>query len=145
MNQPIIKLSISLEQIKNLLLMLRNTRKTVLFLPYLFFFSLLIGCQSSKENSSNAMADGQVKIELNKLLGKWQSVSNPKTIIELTEERMYSYHGDLKLSDESLVVYQNCVSRCVPEGVAKMPCMVTDGKRAENWKLPIKKLIDNIL
>ncbi|MFK7980132.1 MAG: hypothetical protein AB8G86_09145 [Saprospiraceae bacterium] len=114
--------------------MLRNIRKTGLFLPYLLFFALFVGCQSQveTEKTDKAVADGEVKIEMNKLLGKWQSVNNPKTVIELTNDRMYAYHGDLKLSDESLVIYQNCVSRCVPEGVAQMPCMVTDGKRAEN-------------
>ena len=116
--------------------MLRNTRKTGLFLPYLLFFALLVGCQTQTETQSEtpskAAADGEVKIEMNKLLGKWQSVTNPKTVIELTDERMYSYYGDLKLSDESLVVYQNCISRCMPAGAAQMPCIVTDGKRAEN-------------
>ncbi|GEM_PF-3811145 len=112
--------------------MLRNTRKTALFLPYLLFFALLTGCQSSSEKATTETNDGTVKIEMNKLLGKWQSVTNPKNVIELTNERMFSYYDDLKLSDESLVVYQDCVSRCVPEGVTQMPCMVTDGKRAEN-------------
>ena len=116
--------------------MLRNTRKTVLFLPYLLFFALLVGCQTQSEKATDTVVatttDGTTKIEMNKLLGKWQSVTNPKNVIELTNERMYSYYDDLKLSDESLVVYQDCISRCVPEGVAQMPCMVTDGKRAEN-------------
>jgi len=127
-----IKLSLFHEQIKNLLPMLRNTRKTSLFLPYLLFFGLLIGCQTQNEKANAKATDGKVKIEMNKLLGKWQSVNNPKTIIELTNERMYSYYDDLKLSDESLIVYQNCIARCVPEGIAQMPCMVTDGKRAKN-------------
>ena len=109
--------------------MFRNTRKTGLFFPFLLVITLFFSCQQTTTESTE---EDQVKIDLAILLGKWQSVENPKTVIELTQTRMYSYYDGLKLADESLLIYHNCVSRCVPEGMTQMPCLVTDGKRAEN-------------
>ena len=111
--------------------MLRNTRKTSLFLPLALLIASLICCQTST-NSSKSEKDSLAKIEVNKLLGKWQSVNNPKNIIEMTKSRMFSYHGDLKLADESLTIYENCIAYCLRDGEAQMPCMVTDGKQAQN-------------
>ena len=109
--------------------MFRNFRRIKLFLPYLFLLTIFLSCQSSASESAK---DTVVKVDLEKLLGKWQSIENPKTVIELTERRMYSFYDGLKLADESLMIYHNCVSKCVPTGMQQMPCMVTDGKRAEN-------------
>ena len=108
--------------------MLRNTRKTIEFLSLCCLLVTFMSCQTATENANDKVA----KIEVNKLLGKWQSVTNPKNVIELTNDRMFSYYDGLKLADESLTVYDNCIARCIPEGVAKMPCMVTDGKQAQN-------------
>jgi len=121
--------------------MYRNTRKTRLILPFLLILTLLFSCQSNEVTSKE---DGTVKVDLEILLGKWQAVDNPKTVIELTQTRMYSYYDGLKLADESLMIYHNCVSKCVPEGMAQMPCLVTDGKRAENC-LEILELTDKKL
>ncbi len=121
--------------------MLRNTRKTGLFLPFLLLLTLILSCQS---NEVATKEDGVVKIDLEILLGKWQAVDNPKSVIELTQTRMYSYYDGLKLADESLMIYHNCVSKCVPKGMAQMPCLVTDGKRAENC-LEILELTDKKL
>lgn len=121
--------------------MLGNTRKTGLFLPFLLIFTLIISCQSNEVTSKG---DGIVKIDLDILIGKWQAIDNPKSMIELTQTRMYSYYDGLKLSDESLMIYHNCVSKCVPKGMEQMPCLVTDGKRAENC-LEILELTDKKL
>ena len=121
--------------------MTRNTRKTRPFLSLLLVATLFFSCQTNEPTSK---ADGAVKIDLDILLGKWQAVGNPKTVIELTQTRMYSYYDGLKLADESLMIYHNCVSKCVPEGMAQMPCLVTDGKRAENC-LEILELTDKKL
>jgi len=90
-----------------------------------------MGCQSTTDETPK-MADGKLEMEIDKLFGKWQSVTNPKNIIELTTDRMRSFHGDLKLANESLVIYHDCIARCVPEGATPMPCLVTDGKQANN-------------
>lgn len=108
--------------------MLRNTRKTGPFLLLLLSITLFLGCQSN----SSSTEKGKVILEVDKLLGKWQAVDNPKNVIELTKDRMYSFYDGLKLADESLMIYNDCVSKCLPEGMAAMPCLVTDGKRAEN-------------
>lgn len=121
--------------------MSRNTRKTGPFLALILFVTLFFSCQNSEVASKD---DGPVKIDLDILLGKWQAVDNPKTVIELTQTRMYSYYDGLKLSDESLMIYHNCVSKCLPEGMAQMPCLVTDGKRAENC-LKLLELTDKKL
>lgn len=109
--------------------MLGNTRKVSLFFSLNFF--LLIGCQTST-NHSTSFSTQETKIEIAKLMGTWQSISNPQNRIELTKDRMYSYYGELKLADEYLVVYDNCIARCLPKGVNQMPCIVTDGKQAQN-------------
>ena len=111
--------------------MLGNTRKTNQFLLLCFLLGLFMSCQTATEKTKELDAV-KAKIEVNKLLGKWQSVTNPKNVIEVTNDRMYSYYDGLKLADESLTVYDNCIARCIPEGVEKMPCMVTDGKQAQN-------------
>jgi len=121
--------------------MFKNTRKTGLFLSFLLIITLFLSCQTNEVASKD---DGAVKVDLDILLGKWQAVDNPKTVIELTQTRMYSYYDGLKLADESLMIYHNCVSKCVPEGMAQMPCLVTDGKRAENC-LEILELTDKKL
>lgn len=110
--------------------MLRNTRKTTYFLMLFALLCNLWACQNNEATTNPS--DDQVKIDLEKLLGKWQSVKNPKNVIELTTTRMYAYYDGLKLSDESLTIYHNCISRCMPAGVIQMPCLVTDGKKAEN-------------
>lgn len=106
----------------------RNTRKTILFFHFLLFLFGFISCK----NESVSKDTGTVKIDVDILLGRWYAINDPNNIIELTKDRMFSFHGDLKLADESLVIYQNCISKCVPEGVIPMPCLVTDGKMAEN-------------
>ncbi len=108
--------------------MLRNTRKTTFFTLLLAVFGVFMACQEAPKKMEGAPKSPQ----MNQLLGKWQSVDNPKTKIELTENRMFSFYDGLKLSDESLLVYQECQARCLPVGMKPMPCFVTDGKRAEN-------------
>ncbi|MEM6321140.1 MAG: hypothetical protein AAF960_25990 [Bacteroidota bacterium] len=106
--------------------MYRNTRNLNVLFGFFLLLLLFTACQS------DSTKDEGVKIDLEKLLGKWQSLENPKTTIELTTNRMLSYYDGLKLADEALTIYHACASRCVPEGVAPMPCLVTDGKMAEN-------------
>ena len=108
--------------------MVRNTRKISLFLPILLICLLFQSCQSN----STATKNDALKIDLEKLLGKWELIDNPKIVVELTANRMYSYNDGLKLSDEALTIYHNCVSHCIPKGVEQMPCMISDGKQAEN-------------
>lgn len=109
--------------------MFRNFRRISLFLSYVFLTTIFLSCQNTASESTK---DTAVKVDLEILLGKWQAIDNPKTVIELTETRMYSFYDGLRLSDESLMIYHNCVSKCVPTGMEQMPCLVTDGKRAEN-------------
>ncbi|MEM1119385.1 MAG: hypothetical protein AAGJ18_03000 [Bacteroidota bacterium] len=120
--------------------MLRNTSVSA-FLTVLTCFCLLFLCCKNEQAVSNATAK---PLHVNQLLGKWQSVDNPKNQIEFTNSRMYAYSGALKLSDESLVVYPECHAKCLPVGVAPMPCFVTDGKRAENC-FQVLALTDNKL
>lgn len=106
--------------------MFRNIRAIPFSFTIFSFLILLTSCQNHSTQATKAAAN------LNQLLGKWQSVENPKNQIELTETRMFSYFGDLKLADESLVIYPVCKAGCLPIGMKPMPCFVTDGKRAEN-------------
>ena len=80
--------------------MLRNTRKTMLLLAIFATLLFVIGCQ---EGPQEKVQEEPKTTNLNQLLGKWQSVDNPKNQIELTKTRMFSYFGDLKLADESLI------------------------------------------
>ena len=108
--------------------MLRNARKTKGLLPFILMLCCCFSCKTEKSSTKS----NTLQIEVNQLLGKWRSSKNTKNVIELTKSRMFSFYDGLKLADESLVIYQNCVSKCVPEGIKAMPCLVTDGKRAEN-------------
>jgi len=108
--------------------MLRNTRKTTLLAVLFAFLGLFTGCQEAPK----AVAKTPKGLQMNQLLGKWQSINNPKMKIEMTETRMFSFHGDLQLADESLMIYEECQARCLAIGMKPMPCFVTDGKRAEN-------------
>jgi len=121
--------------------MFKNTRNTRLFFPFLLIIALFCSCQ---QNESTANKSVTAKVDLEKLLGKWQSVENAKTVIELTQTRMFSYYDGLKLADESLMIYHNCVAWCLPEGRTEMPCMISDGKRAENC-FEIVELTDKTL
>ncbi len=109
--------------------MVRITRKTLLFLSFLLSMTIFFSCQSTATKSPD---DKKIEINVAQLVGKWQAVDNPKTVIELTNTRMYSFYNGLKLSDESLMIYHNCVAWCIPKDRAQMPCIITDGKRAEN-------------
>lgn len=108
--------------------MLKNIRKTTLSAVFFAFLGLFIGCQEAPK----AVEKAPKGLQLNQLLGKWQSIENPKTKIEMTETRMFSFYDDLKLADESLMIYEECHARCLAIGMKPMPCFVTDGKRAEN-------------
>lgn len=108
--------------------MLRNTRKTTCLFAFFAIFSLIVGCKDGPKTTVETPKGPQ----LTQLFGKWQSVDNPKSKIELTQTRMFSFYDELKLSDESLTIYQECQARCLAIGMKPMPCFVTDGKRAEN-------------
>lgn len=108
--------------------MLQNTRETAFLITFCCFAILFCACQEHQTTTSTA----KQSLNLNQLLGKWQAVDNPQNQIEFTASRMYAYAGNLRLSDESLVIYPECHAKCLPVGLAPMPCFVTDGKRAEN-------------
>jgi hypothetical protein len=120
--------------------MWENIRKTPQILVVLFFALILFACKSETGNSEN----GAVQIKLDLLLGKWVAIDDDKNVIELTKDRMFSYYDGLKLADEALVIYHNCLPRYIPEGREVMPCLVTDGKRVETC-FEVVELTENSL